>query len=145
MDAVQKATAAAQPKDHRVAGDPTGLTGAGFFQYRVMYGMVYVRRKSGDGWFIAGGPAKINENFSLAKLPDSVKVKSRTTFPFPLSNNKTDGSVIEVWPNNTVSCYATAAGDRIYPTVCAPVDNPAGPSEENDFDGIPGGTEADRH
>ena len=127
MDAVQKATAAAQPKDTGWREIPTGLNGAGFFQYRVMYGMVYVRRKSGDGWYIAGGPGKINENFPLAKLPDSVTVKARTTFPFPLSNNKTDGSVIEVWPNNTVSCYATATGDRIYPTVCAPVDNPAGP------------------
>ena len=126
-DALQKATAAGQPKDTGWREIPTGLAGAGVFQYRVMYGMVYVRRKSGDGWLIGGGPGQINTNVNLVKLPDSVKVKSRTAFPFPLSNNKTDGSIIEVWPNNTVSCYATATGDRIYPTVCAPVDNPAGP------------------
>lgn len=99
--------------------------GAGSYQYRVMAGMVYVRIK-GDGWQGANFSGPLNIERLLVNIPAYVQVKNRTCFPLPKGDGTTDGSIIEVRPNNTVVMYIKAAGNRIVPTVFAPIENSNG-------------------
>ena len=99
--------------------------GAGSYQYRVMAGMVYVRIK-GDGWQGANFAGPLNVERGLVKIPSDVRVKSRTCFPLPKGDGTIDGSTIEVRPNNTVVMYIKAEGNRIVPTVFAPIENSNG-------------------
>nr|FAA01688.1 MAG TPA: hypothetical protein [Siphovirus LN-2020-1]FAA01751.1 MAG TPA: hypothetical protein [Siphovirus LN-2020-1] len=99
--------------------------GAGSYQYRVMAGMVYVRIK-GDGWQGANFAGPLNVERSLVKIPADVQVKNRTCFPLPKGDGTIDGSIIEVRPNNTVVMYIKAEGNRIVPTVFAPIENSNG-------------------
>lgn len=103
---------------------PTG-DGAGSYQYRVMAGMVYVRIK-GDGWQGANFAGPLNVERGLVKIPADVQVKNRTCFPLPKGDGTIDGSIIEVRPNNTVVMYIKAEGNRIVPTVFAPIENSNG-------------------
>lgn len=99
--------------------------GAGSYQYRVMAGMVYVRIK-GDGWQGANFGGPLNVERRLVNIPANVKVKSRTCFPLPKGDGTIDGSIIEVRPDNTVVMYIKAEGNRIVPTVFAPIENSNG-------------------
>lgn len=99
--------------------------GAGSYQYRVMAGMVYVRIK-GDGWQGANFGGPLNVERGLVKIPADVQVKNRTCFPLPKGDGTIDGSIIEVRPNNTVVMYIKAEGNRIVPTVFAPIENSNG-------------------
>ena len=99
--------------------------GAGSYHYRVMAGMVYVRIK-GDGWQGANFGGPLNVERGLVDIPSEVKVKNRTCFPLPKGDGTIDGSIIEVRPNNTVVMYVKAEGNRIVPTVFAPIENSNG-------------------
>ena len=99
--------------------------GAGSYQYRVMAGMVYIRIK-GDGWQGANFTGPLNVERALVKIPSDVQVKNRTCFPLPKGDGTIDGSIIEVRPNNTVVMYIKAEGNRIVPTVFAPIENSNG-------------------
>lgn len=99
--------------------------GAGSYQYRVMAGMVYVRIK-GDGWQGANFSGPLNSERLLVNIPSNVQVKNRTCFPLPKGDGTIDGSIIEVRPNNTVVMYIKAEGNRIVPTVFAPIENSNG-------------------
>lgn len=103
----------------------TSGNGAGSYQYRVMAGMVYVRIK-GDGWQGANFGAPLNEERRLVDIPANVQVKNRTCFPMPKGDGTIDGSIIEVRPNNTVVMRIKAEGNRIVPTVFAPIENSNG-------------------
>lgn len=99
--------------------------GAGSYQYRVMAGVVYVRIK-GDGWQGANFSGPLNSERLLVNIPSNVQVKNRTCFPLPKGDGTIDGSIIEVRPNNTVVMYIKAEGNRIVPTVFAPIENSNG-------------------
>lgn len=99
--------------------------GAGSYQYRVMAGMVYIRIK-GDGWQGANFSGPLNVERGLVSIPADVQVKNRTCFPLPKGDGTIDGSIIEVRPNNTVVTYIKAEGNRIVPTVFAPIENSNG-------------------
>ena len=101
------------------------------YVYRIMGGMLYVRRNS--EW--QTGIFQQTREVTLATLPAEVKVKSRATFVFPKSDYTSDGSIIEVWPatenggNKTpvrVVAQIANTGGRIIPIVFAPVENPNG-------------------
>lgn len=103
----------------------TSGNGAGSYQYRVMAGMVYVRIK-GDGWQGANFGPPLNDERRLVDIPANVQVKNRTCFPLPKGDGTIDGSIIEVRPNNTVVIRIKAEGNRIVPTVFAPIENANG-------------------
>lgn len=103
----------------------TSGNGASSYQYRVMAGMVYVRIK-GDGWQGANFGGPLNEERRLVDIPANVQVKNRTCFPLPKGDGTIDGSIIEVRPNNTVVIRIKAEGNRIVPTVFAPIENSNG-------------------
>lgn len=103
----------------------TSGDGAGSYQYRVMAGMIYVRIK-GDGWQGANFGAPLNDERRIVDIPANVQVKNRTCFPLPKGDGTIDGSIIEVRPNNTVVIRIKAEGNRIVPTVFAPIENSNG-------------------
>ena len=103
----------------------TSGEGAGSYQYRVMAGTVYIRIK-GDGWQGANFSGPINTERRLADIPAAFQVKTRTCFPLPKGDGTIDGSTIEVRPNNTVVMWIKAEGNRIVPTVFAPIENSNG-------------------
>ena len=101
------------------------------YVYRVMGGMVYVRRNS--EWQTDSFTQ--TKEVTLATLPSEVRVKSRATFVFPKADYTDDGSIIEVWPatenggNKTpvrVVAQIANTGGRIIPVVFAPVEYPNG-------------------
>lgn len=99
--------------------------GAGSYQYRVMAGQIYIRLK-GDGWQGATFSGDLNVERKLVDIPASIRVKTRSCFPFPKGDGSIDGSMIEVRPNNTVVFYIKAVGPRIVPIVSAPIENSNG-------------------
>ena len=103
----------------------TSGNGAGSYQYRVMAGFVFIRIK-GDGWQQTMFNGNINENRRLVDIPSSAQVKSRVSFPLPKGDGTIDGSVIEIWPNNTVTFNIKALGVRTVPVVFAPIENSNG-------------------
>lgn len=107
------------------------IPGNNQYVYRIMGGMLYVRRNS--EW--QTGTFTQTKEVTLATLPPEVRVKSRATFVFPKADYSDDGSILEVWPatengeNKTpvrVVAQIANAGGRIIPVVFAPVENPNG-------------------
>lgn len=97
------------------------------YVYRIMGGMVYVKRNSDWQTQDLNGTRDVK----VVDLPKEIQVRSRATFVLPKGDYTDDGSIIEIWPGDAatpprVRAQLKANGARIIPVLFAPVENPNG-------------------
>lgn len=97
------------------------------YVYRVMAGMVYVKRNSDWQTQDLNGTRDVK----VVDLPKEIQVRSRTTFVLPKGDYTDDGSIVEIWPGDAttpprVRAQLKANGSRIIPVLFAPIENSNG-------------------
>ena len=97
------------------------------YVYRIMAGMVYVKRNSDWQTDNLTGTRDVK----IVDLPREIQVRCRATFVLPKSDYTDDGSIIEIWPGDAttpsrVRAQLKATGGRIIPVVFAPIENSNG-------------------
>lgn len=97
------------------------------YVYRIMGGMVYVKRNSDWQTQDLNGTRDVK----VVDLPREIQVRSRATFVLPKGDYTDDGSIIEIWPGDAatpprVRAQLKANGARIIPVLFAPIENPNG-------------------
>ena len=97
------------------------------YVYRIMAGMVYVKRNSDWQTQDLNGTRDVK----VVDLPREIQVRSRATFVLPKGDYTDDGSIIEIWPGDAtapprVRAQLKANGARIIPVLFAPIENPNG-------------------
>jgi hypothetical protein len=97
------------------------------YVYRIMAGMVYVKRNSDWQTQDLNGTRDVK----VVDLPKEIRVRSRATFVLPKGDYADDGSIIEIWPGDAttpprVRAQLKANGARIIPVLFAPIENPNG-------------------
>ena len=97
------------------------------YVYRIMAGMVYVKRNSDWQTQDLNGTRDVK----VVDLPKEIQVRSRATFVLPKGDYTDDGSIIEIWPGDTatpsrVRAQLKANGARIIPVLFAPIENSNG-------------------
>ena len=97
------------------------------YVYRIMGGMVYVKRNSDWQTQDLNGTRDVK----VVDLPKEIQVRSRATFVLPKGDYTDDGSIIEIWPGDATSsprvrAQLKANGTRIIPVLFAPIENPNG-------------------
>ena len=97
------------------------------YVYRIMSGMVYVKRNSDWQTQDLNGTRDVK----VVDLPKEIQVRSRATFVLPKGDYTDDGSIIEIWPRDAtapsrVRAQLKANGARIIPVLSAPIENPNG-------------------
>lgn len=97
------------------------------YVYRIMGGMVYVKRNSDWQTQDLNGTRDVK----VVDLPKEIQVRSRATFVLPKGDYTDDGSIIEIWPGDAttpprVRAQIKANGARIIPVLFAPIENPNG-------------------
>lgn len=97
------------------------------YVYRIMAGMVYVKRNSDWQTQDFNGTRDVK----VVDLPKEIQVRSRATFVLPKGDYTDDGSIIEIWPGDAttpprVRAQLKANGARIIPVLFAPIENPNG-------------------
>lgn len=97
------------------------------YVYRIMGGMVYVKRNSDWQTHDLNGTRDVK----VVDLPKEIQVRSRATFVLPKGDYTDDGSIIEIWPGDATSpprvrAQLKANGARIVPVLFAPIENPNG-------------------
>lgn len=97
------------------------------YVYRIMAGMVYVKRNSDWQTQDLNGTRDVK----VVDLPKEIQVRSRATFVLPKGDYTDDGSIIEIWPGDAttpsrVRAQLKANGARIIPVLFAPIENPNG-------------------
>lgn len=97
------------------------------YVYRIMGGMVYVKRNSDWQTQDLNGTRDVK----VVDLPKEIQVRSRATFVLPKGDYTDDGSIIEIWPGDAttpsrVRAQLKANGARIIPVLFAPIENPNG-------------------
>ena len=97
------------------------------YVYRIMAGMVYVKRNSDWQTQDLNGTRDVK----VVDLPKEIQVRSRTTFVLPKGDYTDDGSIIEIWPGDAatpprVRAQLKANGARIIPVLSAPIENSNG-------------------
>ncbi len=98
------------------------------YVYRVMAGMVYVKRNSDWQTETLNGTRDVK----IVDLPKEIKVRSRSTFVIPKGDYTDDGSIVEIWPGSDdgtpprVRAQLKASGSRIIPVLFAPIENSNG-------------------
>jgi len=99
----------------------------GAYVYRVMAGMVYVKRNATWQTQDLNGTRDVK----VVDLPKEIQVRSRTTFVLPKGDYTDDGSIVEIWPGDAttpprVRAQLKANGSRIIPVLFAPIENSNG-------------------
>ena len=97
------------------------------YVYRVMAGMVYVKRNATWQTQDLNGTRDVK----VVDLPKEIQVRSRTTFVLPKGDYTDDGSLVEIWPGDAttpprVRAQLKANGSRIIPVLFAPIENSNG-------------------
>lgn len=97
------------------------------YVYRIMGGMVYVKRNSDWQTQDLNGTRDVK----VVDLPQEIRVRSRATFVLPKGDYTDDGSIIEIWPGDAatpprVRAQLKTNGTRIIPVLSAPIENPNG-------------------
>lgn len=97
------------------------------YVYRIMAGMVYVKRNSDWQTQDLNGTSDVK----VVDLPKEIQVRSRATFVIPKGDYTDDGSIIEIWPGDAttpprVRAQLKANGTRIIPVLFAPIENSNG-------------------
>lgn len=97
------------------------------YVYRVMAGMVYVKRNS--DWQTENLTG--TRDVKIVDLPREIQVRSRTTFILPKGDYTDDGSIVEIWPGDATTSPRVRAqlktdGARIIPVLFAPIENSNG-------------------
>jgi len=97
------------------------------YVYRVMAGMVYVKRNATWQTQDLNGTRDVK----IVDLPKEIQVRSRTTFVLPKGDYTDDGSIVEIWPGDAatpprVRAQLKANGSRIIPVLFAPIENSNG-------------------
>lgn len=97
------------------------------YVYRIMAGMVYVKRNSNWQTQDLNGTRDVK----VVDLPKEIQVRSRATFVLPKGDYTDDGSIIEIWPGDAaapprVRAQLKANGARIIPVLFAPIENSNG-------------------
>ena len=97
------------------------------YVYRIMAGMVYVKRNSDWQTQDLNGTRDVK----VVDLPKEIQVRSRTTFVLPKGDYTDDGSIVEIWPGDAttpprVRAQLKANGSRIIPVLFAPIENSNG-------------------
>ena len=97
------------------------------YVYRIMAGMVYVKRNSDWQTQDLNGTRDVK----VVDLPKEIQVRSRTTFVIPKGDYTDDGSIVEIWPGDAttpprVRAQLKANGSRIIPVLFAPIENSNG-------------------
>lgn len=97
------------------------------YVYRIMAGMVYVKRNSEWQTQDLNGTRDVK----VVDLPKEIQVRSRATFVLPNGDYTDDGSIIEIWPGDAttpprVRAQLKANGARIIPVLFAPIENSNG-------------------
>ena len=97
------------------------------YVYRIMAGMVYVKRNSEWQTQDLNGTRDVK----VVDLPKEIQVRSRATFVLPKGDYTDDGSIIEIWPGDAttpsrVRAQLKANGARIIPVLFAPIENSNG-------------------
>lgn len=97
------------------------------YVYRVMAGMVYVKRNATWQTQDLNGTRDVK----VVDLPKEIQVRSRTTFVLPKGDYTDDGSIIEIWPGDAttpprVRAQLKSNGARIVPVLSAPIENSNG-------------------
>lgn len=98
------------------------------YVYRVMAGMVYVKRNTDWQTETLNGTRDVK----IVDLPKEVRVRSRSTFVLPKGDYTDDGSIVEIWPGAEdgtpprVRAQLKASGPRIIPVLFAPIENSNG-------------------
>ena len=97
------------------------------YVYRIMAGMVYVKRNSDWQTQDLNGTRDVK----VVDLPKEIQVRSRATFVLPKGDYTDDGSIIEIWPGGAttpprVRAQLKANGARIIPVLFAPIENSNG-------------------
>lgn len=97
------------------------------YVYRIMAGMVYVKRNSDWQTQDLNGTRDVK----VVDLPKEIQVRSRATFVLPKGDYTDDGSIIEIWPGDAttpsrVCAQLKANGTRIIPVLFAPIENSNG-------------------
>lgn len=97
------------------------------YVYRIMAGMVYVKRNSEWQTQDLNGTRDVK----VVDLPKEILVRSRATFVLPKGDYTDDGSIIEIWPGDAtapprVRAQLKANGARIIPVLFAPIENSNG-------------------
>jgi len=97
------------------------------YVYRVMAGMVYVKRNATWQTQDLNGTRDVK----IVDLPMEIQVRSRTTFVLPTGDYTDDGSIVEIWPGDAktpprVRAQLKANGSRIIPVLFAPIENSNG-------------------
>nr|DAV00481.1 MAG TPA: hypothetical protein [Caudoviricetes sp.] len=97
------------------------------YVYRIMGGMVYVKRNSDWQTQDLNGTRDVK----VVDLPKEIQVRSRATFVLPKGDYTDDGSIIEIWPGDAttpprVRAQLKGNGARIIPVLFAPIENPNG-------------------
>lgn len=97
------------------------------YVYRIMAGMVYVKRDSDWQTQDLNGTRDVK----VVDLPKEIQVRSRATFILPKGDYTDDGSIIEIWPGDAttpsrVRAQLKANGARIIPVLFAPIENSNG-------------------
>ena len=97
------------------------------YVYRVMAGMVYVKRNATWQTQDLNGTRDVK----VVDLPKEIQVRSRTTFVLPKGDYTDDGSIVEIWPGDAttpprVRAQLKANGSRIIPVLFAPIENSNG-------------------
>lgn len=97
------------------------------YVYRIMAGMVYVKRNSDWQTQDLNGTMDVK----VVDLPKEIQVRSRATFVLPKGDYTDDGSIIEIWPGDAtapprVRAQLKSNGARIIPVLFAPIENSNG-------------------
>ena len=97
------------------------------YVYRIMAGMVYVKRNS--DWQTENLTG--TRDVKIVDLPREIQVRSRATFILPKGDYTDDGSIIEIWPGDAttpprVRAQLKTDGARIIPVLFAPIENSNG-------------------
>lgn len=97
------------------------------YVYRIMAGMVYVKRNS--DWQVQD--LNGTRDVKVVDLPKEIQVRSRATFVLPKGDYADDGSIIEIWPGDAITPPRVRAqlksnGARIIPVLFAPIENSNG-------------------
>ena len=97
------------------------------YVYRVMAGMVYVKRNATWQTQDLNGTRDVK----VVDLPKEIQVRSRTTFVLPKGDYTDDGSIVEIWPGDAttpprVRAQLKSNGSRIIPVLFAPIENSNG-------------------
>ena len=97
------------------------------YVYRIMAGMVYVKRNSDWQTQDLNGTSDVK----VVDLPKEIQVRTRATFILPKGDYTDDGSIIEIWPGDAtapprVRAQLKGNGARIIPVLFAPIENSNG-------------------